>query len=164
MAVNATSYVGSVRAGPLTIRITPKLTGRPFSALLGYAVGLPVSLLPDHGRASHHVGVSGFNRLPAGIRGLTLAHPRHPSHVPDTAGLVAQPAGPDPLLASCAWTADDSDFAVAGSTSGHENVLPNRVLLAGLELGGRLAVPSRGPKHVSCDSSPRWQSVSNQYR
>ena len=48
VGISTTSYVGSVRTGALTVRITPKLTGRPFSTLLGYAVGLPVSLLPEH--------------------------------------------------------------------------------------------------------------------
>ena len=40
--------VGSVRAGPLTIRIHPKLTGQHLSTLVGYAVGLPLQLLPEH--------------------------------------------------------------------------------------------------------------------
>jgi hypothetical protein len=49
LAVSTTSFVGSIQIGPLTIQINPKIGGRDFSALLGYALGLPnLELLPEH--------------------------------------------------------------------------------------------------------------------
>ena len=49
IGITTTSFVGSVSVGPLTLRIRPKVEGRPFSVLLGYALGLPeLELLPEH--------------------------------------------------------------------------------------------------------------------
>ena len=49
LAIATTSFVGSIKIGPLTVQIHPKIEGHAFSALLGYALGLPhLELLPDH--------------------------------------------------------------------------------------------------------------------
>ena len=139
VAVNATSYVGSVRAGPLTIRIAPKLTGRPFSALLGYSVGLPVSLLPDH---DVRLTTSVFqdlivSRLASEVSRL-LARGIHRTY------LTRQDSLPSPrgriLFSRLARGPLTTATLPCRFDERHENVLPNRVLLAGLELGGRIAV------------------------
>ena len=139
VAVNATSYVGSVRAGPLTIRITPKLTGRPFSSLLGYSVGLPVSLLPDHDvRLTTSVFqdlivsrlASEVSRLlTCGIHRTYLT--RQDSLSSPRARILFSHLARGPLTTATLPCRFDER---------HENVLPNQVLLAGLELGGRIAV------------------------
>src|SRR5262245_25636852 len=49
LAIETTSFVGSIKIGPTTVRIQPKIEGPAFSVLLGYALGLPqLELLPDH--------------------------------------------------------------------------------------------------------------------
>ena len=49
LAIATTSFVGSIKIGPITVQIRPKIEGHAFSVLLGYALGLPhLELLPDH--------------------------------------------------------------------------------------------------------------------
>lgn len=138
VAVSTTSYVGSVRAGPLAIRIAPKLKGSPFSALLGYAVGLPVSLLPEHdvaldARAFQDLIVSSLtseiSRLLAGGIYRTYITRQHPLPSPRGRILFSQLARGPATTATLPCRFDER----------HENVLPNRVLLAGLDLAARLA-------------------------
>ena len=49
LGVTTTSFVGSIQVGTITVQISPKMEGHAFSALLGYALGLPhLELLPEH--------------------------------------------------------------------------------------------------------------------
>ena len=139
VAVRTTSFVGSIRTGPLVVRISPKLKGPPFSALLGYAVGLPVSLLPEHQVA---LTTSAFQDLIISalasetarllVGGIYRAYlTRHDSlHSPRGRILFSHLARGPLTTATLPCRFDER----------HENVLPNRVLLAGLDLAARLAV------------------------
>lgn len=139
VTVSATSFVGSVRAGPLTIRIRPKLTGRPFSALLGYAVGLPMTLVPDHDvtlttPAFQDLLVSRLaaeaSRLIA--RGVHRAYLTREEWLTSPRGrLRFDHVARGPLTTATLPCRFDER---------HDNILPNRVLLAGLRLAGRVAV------------------------
>ena len=139
VAVSATSYVGSIRTGPLAVRIEPKLRGPPFSALLGYAVGLPVSLLPVHDvpltvSAFQDLIVSSLtaeiSRLLAGGIYRTYLTREHPLANPRGRILFSRLARGPVTTATLPCRFDER----------HENVLPNRVLLAGLDLASQLAV------------------------
>ena len=139
VAVSTTSYVGSIRTGPLAVRIAPKLKGRPFSALLGYAVGLPVSLLPEHdvaltASAFQDLIVSSLasevSRLLAGGIYRTYLTRHHPLPSPRGRILFSHLSRGPVTTATLPCRFDER----------HENVLPNRVLLAGLDLASRLAV------------------------
>ncbi len=139
VAVATTSYVGSIRLGSLTLRIAPKLAARPFSELLSYAVGFPVGLLPKHDVALttstfqdlivSRLGSEISRLLTAGIcrayktRQCSLANPRGRILF---SRLAREPVTTGTL--SCRF--DERQ----------ENVLPNRVLLAGLDLAARVAV------------------------
>lgn len=139
VAINTTSYVGSIRAGPLAVRIAPKLKGSPFSALLGYAVGLPVSLLPEHDIAltapafqdliASSLASEAWRLLARGIYRTYLTR-QHRLHSPRGRILFSHLARGPMTTASLPCRFDER----------HENVLPNRVLLAGLDLAARLAV------------------------
>lgn len=139
VAVNSTSFVGSVRAGALTIRIRPKLTGRPFSALLGYAVGLPIALLPDHDvtlttPTFQDLLVSRLaseaSRLLA--RGIYRTYLTRQASLPSPQGRILFNQLARGPLTTAALPCRFSER--------HDNVLPNRVLLAGLQLASRIAV------------------------
>ena len=139
VAISTTSYVGSIRAGPLAVRIAPKLNGSPFSALLGYAVGLPVSLLPEHDVTltapafqdliAACLASESWRLLAGGIYRTYLTR-QHPLHSPRGRVLFSHFARGPMTTASLPCRFDER----------HENVLPNRVLLAGLDLAARLAV------------------------
>jgi 5-methylcytosine-specific restriction enzyme subunit McrC len=144
LEVSTYSFVGSLTIGPLTLRIRPKLETNAFAALVGYAIGLPsIELLPEHGArltapAFQDLVIDRLaneaSRLLA--RGVyrQYARQRMPLESPrgrvvfremlrtDYAAAVALP---------CEFYARDED------------VLPNRVLLAGLQLAGRLALDPR---------------------
>ena len=139
VAVSTTSYVGSIRTGPLTVKIEPKLRGPPFSALLGYSVGLPVSLLPEHDvslteSAFQDLIVSSLtavvSRLLAGGMYRTYLTRENALENPRGRILFSHLARGPVTAARLPCRFDER----------HENVLPNRVLLAGLNLASRLAV------------------------
>ena len=139
VAISTTSYVGSICAGPLAVRIAPKLGGSPFSALLGYAVGLPLSLLPKHDvtlTASAFQDLvaaslaSETSRLLAGGIYRTYLTRQDSLHSPRGRILFSHLARGPLTTASLPCRFDER----------HENVLPNQVLLAGLDLAARLAV------------------------
>ena len=139
VAVSTTSYVGSIRAGSLAVRIAPKLKGPSFSALLAYAVGLPVSLLPEHDvpltvSAFQDLVVSSLtaeiSRLLAGGIYRTYRTREAPLTTPRGRILFSDLARGSMTTAALPCRFDER----------HENVLPNRVLLAGLDLAVRLAV------------------------
>ena len=139
VGISTTSYVGSVRTGALTVRITPKLTGRPFSALLGYAVGLPVSLLPEHdvGLTSSVFQDLIVSRLASEAsrllaRGIYRTYLTRQDRLPSPHGRI--------LLSHLAREPLTTATLPCRFDERHENALPNRVLLAGLEVAGRLAV------------------------
>ena len=148
VGIRATSYVGSLRAGPLTIQITPKLKGRFFSALLAYAVGLPVSLLPEHEVV---LTTSAFQDLIvsrlASEASRLLARGIYRSYVPRQASL-SSPHGR--ILFSCLAREPLTTAKLpCRFEERHENVLPNRVLLTGLVLARRLAVESEVQARIS---------------
>ena len=139
VAVSTTSFVGSIQTGPLTVRIAPKLKGPPFSALLGYAVGLPVSLLPAHevaltAPAFQDLIVSSLtseiSRLLVG--GVYRTYLTRQQSLPSPRGRI--------LFSHLARGPVTTATLPCRFDERHENVLPNRVLLAGLDLAAQLAV------------------------
>lgn len=139
VTVGTTSYVGSVRMGQLTLRIAPKLTGRPFSELLNYAVGWPVGLLPKHDVA---LTTSAFQDLIvsrlASEAARLLAEGIYRAYKTRRYSL-ANPRGRI-LFSRLAREPLTTDTLPCRFNERHEDVLPNRVLLAGLNLAARLAV------------------------
>jgi 5-methylcytosine-specific restriction enzyme subunit McrC len=139
VSVSATSFVGSIRAGSLMVRISPKLKGRPFSSLLGYAVGLPITLLPEHDvdliePAFQDLLVSRLtaeaSRLIA--RGVYRTYLTRQESLTSARGrIVFNQLARGPLMTATLPCRFDER---------HDNVLPNRVLLSGLQLAGRVAV------------------------
>ena len=137
--VSTTSYVGSIRTGPLTIRIAPKLAGPSFSALLAYAVGLPPSLLPDYDAALTatvfqdlivSVLASEISRLLAG--GIYRTYVRRERSLASPRGRI--------LFSHLARGPMATATLPCRFDERHENVLPNRVLRAGLDLAAQRVV------------------------
>jgi hypothetical protein len=141
LAISTTSFVGSIKIGPLTVQIQPKIEGHAFSALLGYALGLPyLELLPEH-----PIGLTApafqdvlVDRLTAEatrlmFRGLYRHYTSRESSLSSPRGriLFSQLARDGPRTTAvlpCRHVERD------------ENVLANRVLLAGLRLAARVAL------------------------
>lgn len=140
VSVTSTSFVGSVRAGPLTIRIRPKLTGRPFSVLLGYAIGLPqIELLPEH---EVSLTTPAFQDLLvvrlASEASRVLARGIHRAYL-TRQGSLTSPRGRI-LFRELARAATTTPTLPCRFDERHDNVLPNRVLLAGLQQACHVAV------------------------
>lgn len=140
LEVTTTSFVGSVNLGSLTLRIRPKIQGRPFSILLGYGLGLgDLEILPEH---QLNLANPAFQdllivRLASEATRL-LGRGIYRNYRPIAANLQ-NPRGTidfrhlstKPLISAtlpCRYFERTS------------NVLPNRVLLSGLRLAGRLAI------------------------
>jgi 5-methylcytosine-specific restriction enzyme subunit McrC len=141
LAVSTTSFVGSIKIGPLTIQINPKIGGRDFSALLGYALGLPnLELLPEH-----QIGLTApafqdllVGRLTAEVtrlvsRGLFRHYRIREASLASPRGRIlfdrlARNGPATSAVVPCRYFERD------------ENVWANRVLLAGLRLAGRVAL------------------------
>jgi 5-methylcytosine-specific restriction enzyme subunit McrC len=140
LEIGTTSFVGSITLGSLTVRIQPKMDGGQFSALLAYAIGLPqIELLPEHDVSLTTPAFQDLlvARLAAEASRL-LARGIHRSYVSRESSL-SSPRGriqfrrlatsPRPIAAlPCRYEKRD------------QNVLPNQVLLAGLNLASRTAI------------------------
>ena len=139
VAVSATSFVGSVRAGPLTIRIHPKLTGQHLSTLVGYAVGLPLNLLPEHEVSLTTPAFQDLivSRLASEASRL-LARGMYRTYLTQRASLMS-PRGRI-LFNQLAREPLTTATLPCRFDERHDNVLPNRVLLAALRLASRVAV------------------------
>lgn len=139
ISIKTTSYVGSLRLGPLRIIVQPKITGAPLLSLLRYAYGLrDLSLfqqveysLEDHTFQDlliHQLAAEAAELI---ARGLHREYVRRPE-----------------LLSSPRGRIDFQQYARQGGA--FQGVLPcvhhprleddllNQVLLAGLHLGARL--------------------------
>ena len=148
VSIASISFVGSVRAGPLTIRIRPKLTGRPFSMLLGYAVGLrQIELLPDHDVSLTNPAFQDLlvARLASEASHL-LARGIYRSYLTRQASLTS-PRGRI-LFNRLARGPLTTAALPCRFDERHDNVLPNRALLAGLQLANRVAVDPTVRTHV----------------
>jgi 5-methylcytosine-specific restriction enzyme subunit McrC len=140
MSVATTSYVGSIAADPLTIRIQPKLGGRALAGLLAYAVGMDrIHLLPEHeiGLATQAFQDLLVLQLAAEASRI-LASGIHRSYL-TTQMPLSQPRGRI-LFAQLARAPMTTAVLPCRVVEREENVLANRVLLAGLQRGGRLAI------------------------
>jgi 5-methylcytosine-specific restriction enzyme subunit McrC len=142
--VSTYSFVGSLTLGPLTLKIRPKLEPAAFATLIAYALGLPdIHQLPEH---SARLNAAAFqdilidrladeaSRLLA--RGVYRHYMRQRMPLESLRGRIlftdVVRSGHSAVLAlPCEFHERDED------------VLPNRVLLAGLQLAGRLAVDAR---------------------
>lgn len=146
VAIGTTSYVGSIRVGHLVLRIAPKLTGQPFSELLNYAVGFPIGLLPKHDvalttPAFQDLIVSRLTSETSWLltRGIHRAYKARRRSVASPRGRI--------LFSRLAREPVATETLPCRLDERHEDVLPNRVLFAGLELAARLAV---SPEVKSC--------------
>lgn len=149
LAVTTTSFVGSIQVGPITVQISPKMDGQAFSALLGCSLGLPhLELLPDH-----QIGLS-----PPAFQDLLADRLSAEANRLTSRGLYQQYASQDGRLTSLRGRILFNRLANGPLTSPllpcryferDENVLVNRVLLAGLRLAARVAIDPaiRGRAH-----------------
>jgi 5-methylcytosine-specific restriction enzyme subunit McrC len=143
LTVRTTSFVGSVRVGSATIRIRPKIDAKGFSTLLGYALGLAqIHFLPEQEielatRAFQDLLVvrltSEVRRLIS--RGLHRQYTRRNEWLSNPRGRILF----DVLAAQGAIT---SASLPCSYHDRDEDILPNRVLRAGLELGAQSAFDS----------------------
>jgi 5-methylcytosine-specific restriction enzyme subunit McrC len=141
LAIATTSFVGSIQIGSITAQIRPKMEGHAFSVLLGYALGLPhLELLPEHQIA---LSPPAFQDLLADrltteatqlmSRGLYRHYVNREGTLNAPRGriLFSQLARSGPVTSAvlpCRFVERD------------ENIWANRVLLAGLRLGARVAL------------------------
>jgi 5-methylcytosine-specific restriction enzyme subunit McrC len=140
ISITTTSFVGSVAAGPLTIRIQPKLGGGALAGLLSYAVGMDrMHLMPAH---EIDLGVRAFQDLLvlqlAAEASRLLASGIHRAYVATELPL-AQPRGRI-QFAQLARAPMTTAVLPCRVVERDEDVLVNRVLLAGLQAGARLAI------------------------
>jgi 5-methylcytosine-specific restriction enzyme subunit McrC len=143
LTIATRSFVGSIDLGPVTLRIHPKVDGRPFSVLLGYAIGLPqIELLPEHDVRLTATSVQDLlaSKLAEEATRL-IARGLHRQYVSRDASL-ARPRG------RILFDHQARDAALGVATlpcrfhERDDNVLPNRVLLAGLRVAARVALDS----------------------
>lgn len=142
--IRTTSYVGSLTLGPLRLTIRPKVKPHAFAVLVGYALGLPsIELLPEH-----------VARLtePA-FQDLLVARLTDESARILARGIYRQYALEEDALGSPRGRILFSALArraYAPATTipcrfyqRDEDVLPNQVLLSGLQLAAALALDAR---------------------
>jgi len=141
LEIRTSSYVGSLTLGDLSLRIEPKLEARSFAVLIGYAIGLPhLDLLPEH---TARLTAPAFQDLLvvrlADEASRLLARGTYRHYKRRTAplgsprgrllfGEMLRQAEPTAAELPCEYYERDQD------------VLPNRVLLAGLRLAAALAI------------------------
>lgn len=141
LEIRTTSYVGSLTLGRVTLRIEPKLEVISLAVLIGYALGLShVDLLPEH--TARLVAPAFQDLLVARLaeeasrllaRGTYRHYKRRESLLESPRGGIlfgdmARHTGSVSAALPCAYYERDED------------VLPNRILLAGLSLGARVAI------------------------
>lgn len=140
LAVRTRAFVGSVTVGPLRITITPKVGGSLLIKLLRYAYRLRnLGLYEQHqgATAAEHFQDLLLHQLAEEaeelfLRGLHRRYKEQRQSLPVPRGRIhfgRMAAGEGLLTAALPCRFHDRD----------EDCLPNRVLLAGLHLGGRLA-------------------------
>ncbi len=143
LSIATRSFVGSIDLGAITLRIQPKLDGRPFSVLLGYAIGLPqIELLPEHDVRLTTRSVQDLLASQLADEATRLvARGLHRQYISREAPL-ARPRGR--ILFD--RHAQDGALGVATLPCRYherdEDVLPNRVLLTGLRVAARVALDS----------------------
>lgn len=141
LAISTRSFVGSVQLGSLTIRIEPKVAPGPLAALVRYALRLPqLELLPEHESTVaapafqdlliHQLGTEATRLLARGIFRNYVARQECGQRLRGRVLLNELARRPANVSADLPYRFHDR----------HENVLPNQVLLAGLQLAKRLAV------------------------
>lgn len=140
LEIRTRSHVGSIRLGDVTIRVRPKVGASEFSALLRYAVGLPrIELLPVHD----------VDVRPAAFQDLLverliheasrlIARGLYRTYVERTARLP-RPRGRLMLQQLAREMPGSSSTLPCRFHVRHENVLPNRIVLAGLRAGAAVA-------------------------
>jgi 5-methylcytosine-specific restriction enzyme subunit McrC len=139
LEIRTTSYVGSLDLGPVMLRIRPKLEADAFAALVGYALGLPqIELLPQH---TARLSAAAFQDLLIArladeasrllARGTYRQYGRQDGFLESPRGRV--------LFDRLARTPRATATVPCAYHERDEDVLPNRVLLAGLRLAAALA-------------------------
>lgn len=141
LEIRTSSYVGSLTLGDVTLRIEPKLKTSSFATLIGYALGLPhIDLLPEH---TGRLAAPAFQDLLVArlaeeasrllARGIFRHYKRQESALESPRGrilfgqMTRQAHSPAATL-PCEYYERDED------------VLPNRVLCAGLKLAAGVAI------------------------
>jgi 5-methylcytosine-specific restriction enzyme subunit McrC len=140
ISVEATSFVGAVTLGPLRVTIRPKIDSDDLLGLLRYAFGLRnLRLFADHEHALarqsfldiilHQLAAEAMELLARGLHRRYL--PQHES--------LASPRGRIDFTALAAQGGPVTATLPCRHHVRSEDCLHNRVLLAGLRLGTRLA-------------------------
>jgi 5-methylcytosine-specific restriction enzyme subunit McrC len=144
LEIRTTSYVGSLTLGAIDLRIRPKVRTESFAALVGYALGLPlVELLPEHVAP---LTTPAFQDLLvarlADESTRLLARGIYRQYRPQE-GALASPRGRILFSAMARQTSETSATIPCRFYERDEDVLPNQVLLSGLQLAAALALDAR---------------------
>jgi 5-methylcytosine-specific restriction enzyme subunit McrC len=144
LEIRTTSYVGSLTLGTLHLSIRPKVRTESFAVLVGYALGLPlIELLPEHiarltAPAFQDLLVARLADESAQLlaRGIYRQYTSQEAALGSPRGrilfsaMARQAPGPTVTL-PCRFSERDED------------VLPNQVLLSGLQFSATLALDAR---------------------
>ena len=160
LAIQTTSFVGSVKIGPIAIQVHPKIEGRAFSVLLGYALGLPhLELLPDHDISLTDPAFQDLlaDRLTSEAnelisRGLYRHYVSHDRPLSSPRGRI--------LFERLARNGPITSARLPCRTfERDENVLANRVLLSGLLLAAHVAIDATVRSRARRAAAPLAESV-----
>ena len=144
LEIRTTSYVGSLSLGDVDLQIRPKVKGQSFGVLVGYALGFPrIELLPEH-----------VARLTSpAFQDLLVARLADESSRLLARGIYRQYAPQEERLGSPRGRILFSALARHASAPAatipcrfherDEDVLPNQVLLSGLQVAATLALDAR---------------------
>jgi 5-methylcytosine-specific restriction enzyme subunit McrC len=144
LEIRTTSYVGSLTLGTLDLRIRPKVRTESFAVLVGYALGLPrIELLPEH---VARLTAPAFQDLLvarlADESARLLARGIYRQYTPQE-GALGSPRGRI-LFSPLARQASAAAATVpCRYYERDEDVLPNQVLLSGLQFAATLAFDAR---------------------
>jgi 5-methylcytosine-specific restriction enzyme subunit McrC len=144
LEIRTTSHVGSLTLGILDLRIRPKVRTESFAVLVGYALGLPrIELLPEH---VARLTAPAFQDLLvarlADESARLLARGILRQYTPQE-GSLASPRGRILVSALARQAAAPAATIPCRFYERDEDVLPNQVLLSGLQLAATLALDSR---------------------
>ncbi len=144
LEIRTTSYVGSLTLGGLELRIRPKIRTESFAVLVGYALGLPqIEFLPEH---VARLTAPAFQDLLvarlADESARLLARGAYRQYAPKEEAL-GSPRGKI-LLSALAHRSPAARATIpCRFYQRDEDVLPNQVLLSGLQLAATLALDTR---------------------
>jgi 5-methylcytosine-specific restriction enzyme subunit McrC len=144
LEIRTTSYVGSLTLGTLDLRIRPKVRTESFAVMVGYALGLPsVELLPEH---VARLTAPAFQDLLvarlADESARLLARGIYRQYTPQE-GPLGSPRGRILFSPLARQASVPAATVPCRYYERDEDVLPNQVLLSGLQFAATLALDAR---------------------